>query len=67
METNAPAAKAAESAEPRKAPTTEVTLAKAHTHDGKQLAAKATIKVTARQKAFLQEAGVVAADAKQEK
>lgn len=67
METNAPAAKAAESAEPRKAPTTEVALGKAHTHDGKQLAAKDKIKVTARQKAFLQEAGVLADEAKQEK
>jgi len=67
METNAPAGKAAESAEPKKAPTTEVTLVKAHTHDGKQYAAKDTIKVTARQKAFLQLAGVVATEAKQEK
>ena len=67
METTATAAKAAEPADPKKAPTTEVTLAKPHTHAGKLHAARATIKVTARQKAFLQEAGVLADEAKQEK
>ncbi|WP_313226721.1 DUF7210 family protein [Stutzerimonas chloritidismutans] len=61
MTTKATAEPAGNSATQQKARTVEVELAKPHTHAGKECPAGSTIKVTARQKAFLQESGKVAA------
>lgn len=48
----------------RKAPRTEEKLIKEHRHAGKDLAVGDTIKVTARQRKWLQEMEVIAAEAK---
>jgi hypothetical protein len=50
--------------ETKKAPRTEAKLVKPHRHDGQDLAVGSTIKVTARQRKWLQELEVIAKEAK---
>lgn len=61
MTTQGTAPSAGDSAAPQKARTVEVELSKPHTHAGKEHPTGSTIKVTSRQKAFLQESGKIAA------
>ncbi|WP_462382300.1 DUF7210 family protein [Pseudomonas sp. Marseille-QA0892] len=50
--------------EVKKAPRTEVKLAKPHRHEGQDLAVGSTIKVTARQRKWLQELEVIEQESK---